>query len=66
MGWCRRRSWMTQSTLPYTENLVNEVAVHALGQMPLAEVFRVLVPRGFVTRFTAGGRERAAVEGGWV
>ena len=35
--------------LPYTENLVNEVAVHALGQMPLAEVFRVLVPRGFVS-----------------
>ena len=32
--------------LPYTENLVNVVVVHSLGNTPLTEVFRILAPRG--------------------
>ncbi|MBT5321140.1 MAG: PQQ-binding-like beta-propeller repeat protein, partial [Verrucomicrobiales bacterium] len=48
--------------LPYTENLVNEVEVHALGQTPLAEVFRVLVPRGFVTVSPRAGVKEAQLK----
>ncbi|HIG80823.1 MAG TPA: hypothetical protein EYQ62_04105, partial [Verrucomicrobiales bacterium] len=48
--------------LPYTENLVNEVAVRALGGMPLAEVFRVLVPRGFVTASPRAGVNEAQLK----
>ena len=36
----------TGNRLPYTDNLVNLVVAEALGEIPMAEVLRVLVPEG--------------------
>ena len=46
---------MSAKSLPYAENLVNLLVSEDLGQVPMAEVMRVLAPNG-VARIKAGGK----------
>jgi len=48
--------------LPYTENVVNVVRLNSLGNTPLAEVFRVLVPGGTLLALPGAGLNAAKLK----
>lgn len=48
--------------LPYTENLANAVVVHAPKEVPLAEVLRILAPRGTLLVMPGAGLQRSQLE----
>ncbi len=50
--------------LPYTENLVNVVVVHSLGNTPLTELLRVITPRGTLLAFSRSGLNATKLKAG--
>ncbi len=48
--------------LPYTENVVNVVRLNSIGNTPLAEVLRVLAPRGTLLALSGAGLNAAKLK----